>query len=354
MTDPISFVLEREPLIAFLTGLLNTPSPTGYHREAIPYVRRAFEALALPELILWTTRKGALMAKLPGHRSDAPVGITAHVDTLGLMVKEIKSSGRLKCTNLGGLLWGGIESELVTVRTHDDRRFRGSIAPANTSVHVNRRIQTSERDGESMEVRLDARTLSAADTRALGINVGDFVFVDPRVEVTEAGFIRSRFLDDKAGVAAIYGALMALKAAGRKPVQDTYLLIANYEEAGHGGAAGFPEDLAELVTIDMGAIGEGQAGDEFSVSICTKDGGGPYHFDLTHKLRTLADAHHIPYKLDIYVYYSSDGTAFWRAGGDAQVALIGPGVDGSHAYERTHIESVEHTAHLILRYLLAG
>lgn len=351
-TDTPPFAVDRAPLTQFLIDLLNAPSPTGYHREAIDYVRRAFEALHMPELILWTTRKGALMAKLPGHRSDAPVGITGHVDTLGLMVKEIKGNGRLKCTNLGGILWGAIESELVTVRTNDDRRYRGSIAPANTSVHVNRRIQTLERDGDSMEIRLDERTRSAAETRALGINVGDFVFVDPRVEVTAAGFIRSRFLDDKAGVAAIYGALLAMKNAGAKPLQDTYILIANYEEVGHGGAAGFPADLAELVTIDMGAIGEGQAGDEFSVSICVKDGGGPYHFDLNNKLRTLAEKHNIPVNLDIYVYYSSDGTAFWRAGGDAQVALIGPGVDASHAYERTHLESVEHTAHLILRYLL--
>ncbi|MDX1992737.1 MAG: M42 family metallopeptidase [bacterium] len=352
--QPPALSIDTQAAVDFLVGLLNTPSPTGYHVEAIDYTRQAFEAMGIPGLTLWLTRKGALMMKLPGQKSDAPVGITAHIDTLGLMVKEIKSNGRLRCTNLGGILWGSIESELVTVRTHDNRRYRGSIAPANTSVHVNRRIQSLERDGDSMEVRLDVRTTSAKETRALGIDVGDFVFVDPRVEVTEAGFIRSRFLDDKAGVAGIYGALRALKDGGMTPVQDSYFLIANYEEVGHGGAAGFPADLAELLTIDMGALGEGQAGDEFSVSICVKDGGGPYHFDMNNKLRRLCEQHEIPFNMDIYVYYSSDGTAFWRAGGDAKVGLAGPGVDASHAYERTHRESIQHTAHLIARYLLDG
>jgi putative aminopeptidase FrvX len=270
------------------------------------------------------------------------------------MVKEIKSSGRLQCTRLGGLLWGGVESEGVTVRTADNRRYRGSVHPTNTSTHVNRKIHTSERNDDTMEIRLDERVRTASDTQALGIEVGDFVFVDPRVEMTTSGFIRGRFLDDKAGVAAIYGAMLALKDAGHglKPAQDTYILIANYEEFGHGGSAGFPAELAELLVIDMGAIGQGQAGDEFSVSVCAKDGGGPYHFDMINKLRRLATTFDIPYKMDIFLNYSSDGTAYWRAGGDAKVGLAGPGVDASHAYERTHTEAIEHTAHLIARYLL--
>lgn len=342
-----------DEMVDFLVGLLNTPSPTGYHVEAIDYVRRAFEALDLPGLRLEITRKGALLAFLPGDSSANPVGITAHTDTLGLMVKEVKSNGRLKCTALGGLMWAGVEFEGVTVRTHDNRRYRGCVSPVNPSTHVNRKIHNTDRDGDTMEIRLDVRTSSAAETRALGIEVGDFVFVDPRVEVTDTGFIRGRFLDDKAGVAAIYAALLALKQAGLKPAQDTHILIANYEEVGHGGSSGFPPDLAEVLTIDMGAIGEGQAGDEFSVSICVKDGGGPYHFDMNNKLRHLAEAHDIAYKLDIYVYYSSDGTAYWRAGGAARVGLAGPGVDASHAYERTHRDSLHHSAHLIARYLLA-
>lgn len=342
--------INLDATVEFLVGLLNTPSPTGYHIEAVAYTQNAFAALDIAHLDIQITGKGALLLKLKGASSEKPIGLTAHLDTLGFMVKEIKSNGRLRLSRLGGFLWNSVESAGVTIRTHDNRRYRGTIAPENTSGHVNRKIHTSPRDEETMEIRLDERTTSARETRALGIEVGDFVFVDPRVEVGESGFIRSHFLDDKAGVACIYGALLALK--GRTPPRDTYILIANYEEVGHGGAAGFPPDLAELLAVDMGAIGEGQAGDEFSVSICVKDGGGPYHFDMNNKLRRLATAHNIAHNVDIYVYYSSDGTAHWRAGGDAKVGLAGPGVDASHAYERTHKDSLHHTTHLLARYIM--
>lgn len=348
---PTELNINMEKTMQFLVDLLNTPSPTGYHAEAIEFVRSQFELLAIPELTMKLTKKGALLITVQGENHEKAVGMTAHVDTLGLMVKEIKPSGRLKCTRLGGMLWGGVESEGVTVRTHENMRYRGTIAPSNTSTHVNSKIQTSERNDDTMEVRLDIRTNSAEETRKFGIEVGDFVFVDPRVERSEAGFIRSRFLDDKAGVAAIYGGLLALKDAGVRPAQTSHFLIVNYEEVGHGGANGFPE-IEELVTIDMGALGQGQTGDEFSVSICIKDGGGPYHFDMNNKFRRIATANNIPFNTDIYTYYASDGTAFWRAGHDARVGLFGPGVDASHAYERTHEDSIEHTTHLIARYLL--
>lgn len=348
MTD---IPIPLDGVVDFLVELLNTPSPTGYHAEAAAVVRRAFEALAAPGLETEITAKGALTLTWRGDASDAPRGLTAHLDTLGLMVKEIKPSGRLKVTPLGGIMWGGIEMEGVTVQTQDGRRWRGTVVPVNPSLHVNRSIATAERSADTMEIRLDARTASAAETRALGIEVGDFIFIDPRVETGEAGFIRGRFLDDKAGVACIYGAVRALSAAGLRPAQDTAILIANYEEVGHGGAAGWPFPLRELVAVDMGAIGDGQNSDEFSASICIKDGGGPYHFDLTQKLRRLAEAHSIVCRPDIYLYYSSDGTAYWRAGGAAQVALVGPGVDCSHAYERTHREALQHTTHLLARYL---
>lgn len=336
--------------VDFMTGLLNIHSPTGYYIEAMDYVHQAFEALGTLELS--RTRKGALLAKLKGASSENPVGLTAHVDTLGFMVKEIKGDGRLKVTRLGGILIPGAENEGVTVRTYENKRIRGTFVPVNTSTHVNPDIAKSERNERSMEVRLDVRTESAKETRDLGIEVGDFVFLDPRVEVTESGFIKSRFLDDKAGVACIYGALMAIKEAGQTPPQDVYILIANYEEVGHGGSAGFPPNLAELLSVDMGAIGEGQNGDEYSVSICVKDGGGPYHFDMNNKLRRLCDTHKINYKLDIYVFYASDGTAYWHAGGDAKVGLAGPGIAASHSYERTHTDSIQHSTNLLARYML--
>ncbi len=316
------------------------------------YVEGALRALDLPDAEITETPKGALRLFWPGERTTAPRGLTAHVDTLGLMVKEIKSNGRLAVTMLGGFAWGAVEGEGVTIRTADNRRVRGTVLPTNPSVHVNRGIHTQARDDDHMEVRIDARTTSAADTRALGIEVGDFVFLDPRVEISEAGFIRSRHLDDKASVACIWGALDALKGAGLRPAQDTTVLIANYEEVGHGGSTGLPDDLAELVAVDMAAIGSGQNSDEFSASICIKDASGPYHWALNDKLRRLAAAHDIPVKADIYPHYASDGSAYWRAGGAGRVALVGPGVDASHHYERTHQDSLSSTAALLAHYLL--
>ena len=347
-----NLTIDTQAMTDFLVGLLDVPSPTGYHREAIAYTRAAFEELGIGELTLEETKKGALLMTWRGDSDEAPVGLTAHIDTLGFMVKQIMGDGLLKLSSLGGIMWPGTEFENCTVRTHDDRRFRGTIMLNDPSVHVNRNASTEKRNEDTMRLRLDAKLDNADDVRKLGVEVGDFVFLDPRVEVTDRGFIRARFLDDKASVACIYGALKAMKDAGKRPSQDTAILISNYEEVGHGASAGWPRELCELVSIDMGAIGSSQNSDEYSVSICVKDGGGPYHFDMNNKLRRLATEHNIQHKIDIYVYYASDGTAFWRAGGDAKVGLIGPGVASSHGYERTHQDALVHSAHLIARYLL--
>lgn len=345
-------MIDSASLVGFLTDLLNTHSPTGYHREAMALCRERFSAVAGVETGF--TRKGALTIRVPGEDSAAaPVGITAHADTLGLMVREIKPNGRLGIHRIGGLLLNGAESENVTIRTADNRRYRGTFALNNTSTHVNKDAATSERTDRTMEVRIDERVSSRADVEALGIQVGDFVFLDPRVEVTASGFIKSRFLDDKASVAAIYGALHGMARAGLKPKRPIVVQVANYEEVGHGGSADWPAELEELLSVDMGVVGDGHNGDEFSVSLCTADGGGPYHFDMIEKLRGLAQAHDIPIKPDYFPYYASDGTAYWRAGGSARVGLIGPGVYASHSYERTHTDAVVHTAHLIARYMLA-
>lgn len=349
-----TFHFNIDAAVDFLVGLLNTPSPTGYYAEAIDYTRAAFEDLEIPRLSIATTGKGALVLTLRGKSNSAPRGLTAHIDTLGLMVKEIKSNGRLKATLLGGFMWQAVEFEGVTVRTHDNRRYRGTMLPVNPSTHVNKEVANAPRNENTMEVRLDARVFSAADTRALGIEVGDFIFLDPRVELVDTGFIRSRHLDDKISVACIYATLQALRDAKLTPAQDTTILISNYEEVGHGGSSGFPPNLAELIAVDMAAMGDGQTSDEYSVTICVKDSSGPYHFLMNNKLRRLAAEFNIPTKIDIYPYYGSDGSAYWRAGGDARVGLIGPGVDASHAYERSHRDGIEHTAHLLARYLVDG
>jgi putative aminopeptidase FrvX len=338
-------------LLKLLADLLNTPSPTGYTGRAIALVS---EALAeFPGLEVLETNKGALAATWTGGSPNSSRALTAHVDTLGAMVKEIKSSGRLKLTRIGGFAWNTVEGEGCTVFTNQRGNVRGSFLLSKASGHVHgSQVNELKREDDNMEVRLDARTNSADETRALGIEVGDFVAFDPRVELTN-GFIRSRHLDDKACVACLLAAIKALQDAGLKPSQTTTFHISNYEEVGHGAASGFPNGLAELVTVDMAAVGEGQTSDEFHATLCVKDSGGPYHHGLSQKLRAVADEHGIPYKVDIYPYYGSDGEAYWRAGGDVAVALIGPGVDASHNYERTHLEALVGTAQWILAYLIS-
>jgi putative aminopeptidase FrvX len=322
---------------------------TGFTETAIQFTEKTLSTFS--NLTLTQTRKGALVAKVPGMGDDFPRGLTAHIDTLGAMVKEIKTNGRLRLTKLGGFPWNTVEGEGCTVFSNSGNRFRGSVLLTKASTHVfGDKVRETKREDDTMEVRLDERTTSEEETTGLGIRVGDFISFDPRVEIRN-GFIRSRHLDDKAGVACLIAALKAMSDYGLKPAQTTTILISNFEEVGHGAAAGFPAEMTELVAVDMAAVGNGQASNEFNTTICVKDSGGPYHHGLSQNLRQLADRHGIPYKIDVYPYYGSDGTAFWRAGGDVAVALIGPGVDASHNYERTHIDALEATTKLILAYL---
>jgi len=309
--------------------------------------------MAFPYLKLSRTRKGALVAEWPGRSEAAPRALTAHADTLGAMAKEIKSNGRLKLTKIGVYAWNTGEGEGCTIFTRNGEEIRGALLLAKASSHVHgAKVNDLKREDDNMEVRLDARTETEDETRALGIEVGDFVAFDPRVEVNN-GFIRSRHLDDKACVANLLSAVKTLNDAGLKPAQKTYLYISNYEEVGHGAAVGIPANVTELVTVDMAAIGEGQTSDEFHATLCVKDSGGPYHHGLSQRLRDLADENNISHKIDIYPYYGSDGEAYWRAGGDVAVALIGPGVDASHNYERTHINALVATTQWVVAYLLS-
>jgi putative aminopeptidase FrvX len=338
-------------LMDFLVDLLNIHSPTGDTDAAIDFCAKSLNGWPLS---IQKTTKGALVATWQGGAQDRPRAMTAHVDTLGAMVKEIKPNGRLKLTNLGGLNWSSVECEGVTVHTLSGDHIPGSIMPVKASAHVHG-AEASEikREASSLEVRLDVRVSNADDVKALGIRVGDFVYVHPRVERSN-GFIRSRFLDDKACVACMVAAIKALADARLEPAQRTTFHFSNYEEVGHGGAAGLPADIVELLTLDMAAIGEGQTSDEHSVTICTKDTGGPYHLGFNKRLIALADAEGLDYRLDIYPYYGSDGEAFWRTGADVAVGLIGPGIDGSHSYERTHEDSLLDTTRLLVAYLLSS
>ena len=343
--------VDNDYLADFLVKLLNIPSSTGFTEDAIAFVEK--ELSQFQQLELSTTRKGALVAKWVGKNDDAPVALTAHVDTLGAMVKDIKPNGRLQLTRIGGLVLNGVETEGCWVHTSKGEKIRGSYMLNMSAAHVYAaKVSETKRDEDAMEVRLDARVSNPKETRELGIEVGDFVSFDPRVELTN-GFVRSRHLDDKACVANIVAAIKSLTEAGQSPARTVYFHISNYEEVGHGASAGIPSDVHELVTVDMAAIGAGQSSDEYHTTICVKDSGGPYHYGLSNKLRNVADANNIPYKVDIYPFYGSDGEAFWRAGGDVAVALIGPGVDASHNYERTHMDALSATTNWIMAYLLS-
>jgi putative aminopeptidase FrvX len=343
-------------MVEFLTELLDTPSPTGDTDRAIQWLEEKFAAdfAALP-VTLRRSPKGILVVHWPGEKQAAPRGLTAHVDTLGAMVRQIKRNGRLRVTQLGGWSWTSVEGEGVTIFASNGQTYRGTFLPTHASIHAHTsKDRNAPRDDTNMEVRIDAATSSEEETEALGIRVGDIIAFDPRVEVSDTGFIRSRHLDDKASIACMYGAMMALAEAGLQPAQDVYFHISNYEEVGHGAATGFPSNLADLISIDMAVVAPQQTSDEYSVTICAKDSAGPYHMQLRRELEQLAEANKLRYATDIYPYYGSDGESFWRAGGDVRVALIGPGVDASHHYERTHRDALDNTARLILAYLLAN
>ena len=332
----------------FLVELLNIASPTGFASPAIDFVEK--ELSKYKQLTLSKTRKGALVAKWEVNNDLPPVALTAHVDTLGAVVKEIKSNGRLKLSRIGGVQWNTVETEGVWIITSKGDKIRGSILIDTASGHIYGESNTPRNDAH-MEVRIDAKTNSAKETRELGINVGDCVAFDPRVEVTN-GFIRSRFLDDKACVANLVASIKSIAESGRSPERSVYFHISNYEEVGHGASAGIPDDVVELITVDMAVVGDGQESDEFHATLCIKDSGGPYHEGLNKKLRAIAEKNNIPYKTDVYPFYGSDGEAFWRAGGDVAMSLIGPGIDASHNYERAHMDGLNATTNWIMAYLL--
>jgi putative aminopeptidase FrvX len=343
---PIS--IDREQLAERLLELLRIDSPTGMTDDAVDHLQRVLSEIGVESA---RTNKGGLLGQLPGDPSGPPRAVTAHVDTLGAMVKTVKPNGRLRMTRLGGLVWPGVEGESCRVYTVDGRILQGSVLidVASSHVHGKETIEQA-RDDDHMEVRLDEPTTSVDETLALGVRAGDFVAIDPKPVLAPNGYVRSRFLDDKAGVTALITAVDTMLRDGIPFTAPTRIHISNYEEVGHG-AADLDGDLAELLAVDMAAVGEGQRSDEHHVTICAKDSGGPYHAGLTRRLRQLAAVNDIPHRVDIYPYYRSDGSAHWYGGGGARVALIGPGVDASHHYERTHLDALVATCQLLVAYL---
>lgn len=340
--------IDMEYTIKTLYKYLDIPSPGGYTTEIINETKKEFEAMGIPTKL---TNKGALIATLEGGNDEDHITISAHVDTLGGMVKQITDDGRLKFHKIGGGSWNAIEGENCHVITADGKKYRGSIVPRQASSHIyGEAAYKTLRDEKNMLVRIDERVQSKEDVLELGINVGDFIYMDTRTEITESGFIKTRYIDDKSAVAIVFAICKYLKENNIKPKYTTHFFLSNYEEVGHGVSA-IPEKTKEFVAIDIGTVGEGQESDEYSVCIAAKDNKGPYDFGLRNKLVNIAKKYNINYKVDVYNRYGSDATAAVHQGFDVNFACIGPGVDGTHHYERTHIESIENNIKLLIKYI---
>ena len=330
------------------TTLLAIDSPSGYTAKAAKWVYDAFASLGFDARI---TVKGGVLVDLGGNDVNDALFLEAHTDTLGAMVSEIKGNGRLKLVPLGGMRAENAEAENLKVYTRDGRVWEGTLQLCNASVHVNGNYGSTSRNFSTTEVVLDEDVNSSADTRALGIEVGDIVAFDPRTKVTASGYIKSRFLDDKLSVGILLGLAKYIKDKNITPSRRVYCHITVYEEVGHGGAASVPTGVTEAISVDMGCVGDGLACTEKTVSICAKDSGGPYSYEVVGKLIEAAKKENAAYAVDIYPHYGSDVEATLSAGFDIRHGLIGPGVYASHGYERSHIEGVLNTLKVLKGYL---
>lgn len=333
----------------YIVKLTNTPSPTGFTKEIMDYIKAEVEGFGYEAL---KTPKGGVMVSVKGQNDQAHRVVTAHLDTLGAIVRAVKTDGRLKMDLVGGFGYPSIEGENCLVHVASNgKTYTGTILMHQTSVHVYRDANTAERNQTNMEIRLDEKVTNADETRALGIEVGDFISFDPRTTVTESGFIKSRHLDDKVSAALLIHLLKVYKEEDVTLPYTTHFYFSNNEEIGYGANSSLPDQTVEYLAVDMGAMGDDQQTDEYTVSICVKDGSGPYHYELRQHLVALAKEKNIPYKLDIYPYYGSDASAAMRAGADVKHALLGAGIESSHSYERTHMDSVVATEAMVDAYL---
>lgn len=329
-------------------ALLSIDSPTGFTAKAAQWVKDAFRALGFDAGI---TTKGGVLIDLGGADASDALLLQAHTDTLGAIVAEVKSNGRLRVSPLGGMRAENGEAENVRVYTRGGRCIEGTLQLINASVHVNSSYGETKRSFDTTEVVLDEDVSSAEDTRALGVEVGDIVCFDPRTRITDTGYIKSRFLDDKLSVGILLGLAKYLKDAGKTPARRVYAHVTVYEEVGHGGAASVPAGVTESISVDMGCVGDGLSCTERQVSICAKDSGGPYSYDVVGKLIDAAKKEGADYAVDVYPHYGSDVEATLSAGSDIRHGLIGAGVYASHGYERSHVDGVYNTLKVLKGYL---
>ena len=330
------------------SSILAIDSPSGFTGKVVDYLKAQFEALGFPVRI---TAKGGLLADLGGEDENDGLMLAAHADTLGSMVAEIKGNGRLRLTALGGMKADNGEAENVRVYTREGKIFEGTLQLCNASVHVNGDYSEAKRNWNTTEVVLDEDVASAAATRKLGIEVGDIVCFEPRTRKTASGYLKSRFLDDKLSVGILLGFAKYLADQKVIPARRTYLHITVYEEVGHGCSASLPQGVTEAISVDMGCVGDGLQCTEKQVSICAKDSGGPYSYDVVGKLSAAAKKTNADYAVDVYPFYGSDVEATLRAGFDIRHGLIGPGVYASHGYERSHMDGVYNTLKVLCGYL---
>ena len=341
----ISF--ERSDFDRYAQAVFRTDSPSGYTAEIVRLLRGFIEELGYEYRI---HNKGTVEVIVPGADDSRTVATSAHVDTLGLMVRSVKAGGTLAFTRVGGPQLATLDGEYCQVLTREGKRYTGTIISQSPAAHVFPDAATAARDEEHMEIRLDERVTSADEVKALGIQNGDYVFIDPKFTVTESGFLKSRFIDDKASAVILLMLLRWCKEHGVPFRHPTHIYFVMYEEVGHGASA-IAEGIDEFVTVDMGCVGLDLAGSEYAVTICAKDSGGPYDYELTGRLIDLAKKHNISHTVDIFPFYSSDVTASLRSGRDLKGSLIGTGVAASHGMERTHLDGVEATLQLLYFYL---
>jgi putative aminopeptidase FrvX len=331
-----------EYIIQAIERLVNIPSPSGFTKDVIDFVKTEAEGFGFPcEVSL----KGGLIISVKGQVEET-LGLSAHVDTLGAMVRSISGEGTLRFTLIGGYTMQSIEGSYCKILTRDGRVYTGTILAKSPSVHTYDDARTLDRNERNMEIRIDEIVKSKDDVLALGIDNGDYISFDPKFEYTKQGFIKSRHLDDKASVAVLLGLCKEFYDNKFLPKRSLKILISNYEEVGYG-ASWLPEDIEEFIAVDMGAIGDDLNGSEFAVTICAKDSSGPYDYELTNRIINIAKENKIDYVVDIFPHYGSDVSAALRGGNNIRGALIGQGIHASHGMERTHRLSLENTLQLI-------
>lgn len=329
--------------------ILAIDSPTGFTGSAADYVMEEYEKLGYSPV---KTEKGGVLVDLGGREKENTILLEAHIDTLGGMVAEVKANGRLRLTPLGGMNPNNGETENCRIITRSGAVYEGTFQMMNASIHVNGKYDGTKRDYDKMEVVIDEKTSSKEETEKLGIMTGDIVAFDPRTTVTQSGYIKSRFLDDKLSVGIFLGFARYLKNENITPVRRICQHITVYEEVGHGACGTVPAGTTEILSVDMGCVGEGLQCTEHQVSICAKDSAGPYSYDVVTDLIQAARANDVDFAVDVYPHYGSDADAALKAGYDVRHGLIGAGVYASHGYERSHVDGVENTLKLLIGYLL--